>query len=339
MVSTVNTPAGPIRMWSTLPCPRLASWITRQPRSTSSSSRPPTCSSPRGAAVAALDQRQHVAGDHEHAHQQRHLRAEEAQVVQAERAPEQGGRDREHPERDERAQAQPLHGRARVLSGRAAGRDRGSTDVHLSFSGRLSYVIGALRTCSLSARLDRARAGRSPRIGPEKRGEARPSPKAWMSRPPKPRAERIAPDRTRTEARMPPMTRPIPIISHPSDICLLLRAHGEQRWLTPEVVPVLRQLEQRERAPRGAARRRARLPRGALDRRLAGARRDRRGVRAARRAAPAMRRARCTPRPAATTRRCAPARRSLGRHVIARLSRCACGPSEAECAPSCPPVG
>ncbi len=32
--------------------------------------------------------------------------------------------------------------------------------------------------------------------------------------------------------------------SHPPDICLLLRAHGEQRWLTSEVVPVLRQLEQ-----------------------------------------------------------------------------------------------
>jgi len=31
--------------------------------------------------------------------------------------------------------------------------------------------------------------------------------------------------------------------SYPSDICLLLRAHGEQRWLTSEIVPVLRQLE------------------------------------------------------------------------------------------------
>jgi hypothetical protein len=33
--------------------------------------------------------------------------------------------------------------------------------------------------------------------------------------------------------------------SHTSDIRLLLRAHGEQRWLTTEVAPVVRQLEQR----------------------------------------------------------------------------------------------
>lgn len=31
--------------------------------------------------------------------------------------------------------------------------------------------------------------------------------------------------------------------SPPSDVCLLLRAHAEQRWLRREVVPVLRQLE------------------------------------------------------------------------------------------------
>jgi hypothetical protein len=30
---------------------------------------------------------------------------------------------------------------------------------------------------------------------------------------------------------------------HPPDICLLLRVHGEQRWLISKVVPVLRQLE------------------------------------------------------------------------------------------------
>jgi hypothetical protein len=34
-----------------------------------------------------------------------------------------------------------------------------------------------------------------------------------------------------------------------SDICLLLRAHGEQHWLIYEVVPVVRQLEQREHLP------------------------------------------------------------------------------------------
>jgi hypothetical protein len=37
--------------------------------------------------------------------------------------------------------------------------------------------------------------------------------------------------------------------SHLSDICLLLRAHGEQLWLTCEVLPVLRQLERREGLP------------------------------------------------------------------------------------------
>jgi hypothetical protein len=34
-----------------------------------------------------------------------------------------------------------------------------------------------------------------------------------------------------------------------SDICLLLRAHGEQRWLIYELVPVVRQLEQRDAIP------------------------------------------------------------------------------------------
>jgi hypothetical protein len=40
-----------------------------------------------------------------------------------------------------------------------------------------------------------------------------------------------------------------PSLSRTSDICLLLRAHAEQRWLSHEVVPVLRQLEQRESLP------------------------------------------------------------------------------------------
>jgi hypothetical protein len=35
-----------------------------------------------------------------------------------------------------------------------------------------------------------------------------------------------------------------PITSHPPDICLILRAHSEQRWLVSEVVPIVRQLEQ-----------------------------------------------------------------------------------------------
>ncbi len=33
-------------------------------------------------------------------------------------------------------------------------------------------------------------------------------------------------------------------ISEPQDICVLLRAHGEEYWLTTEVLPVLRELEQ-----------------------------------------------------------------------------------------------
>jgi hypothetical protein len=40
-----------------------------------------------------------------------------------------------------------------------------------------------------------------------------------------------------------------PTTSHPPDICLLLRAHGEQRWLISEVIPVLRQLEQPRSIP------------------------------------------------------------------------------------------
>jgi hypothetical protein len=45
-----------------------------------------------------------------------------------------------------------------------------------------------------------------------------------------------------------PMTThfdPYPI----SDVCLLLRAHAEQGWLGHELVPVLRQLEQRDSLP------------------------------------------------------------------------------------------
>jgi hypothetical protein len=38
--------------------------------------------------------------------------------------------------------------------------------------------------------------------------------------------------------------------SHPpADVCLLLRAHAEQRWLSREVVPVLRQLESIDELP------------------------------------------------------------------------------------------
>lgn len=37
--------------------------------------------------------------------------------------------------------------------------------------------------------------------------------------------------------------------SPPSDVCLLLRAHAEQRWLSREVIPVIRQLETPELLP------------------------------------------------------------------------------------------
>jgi hypothetical protein len=35
------------------------------------------------------------------------------------------------------------------------------------------------------------------------------------------------------------------LISHPPDICVILRAHAEQLWLTSEVLPTVRELEQR----------------------------------------------------------------------------------------------
>lgn len=38
----------------------------------------------------------------------------------------------------------------------------------------------------------------------------------------------------------------VPETSHPPDICLILRVHGEQRWLISEVVPLVRQLEQQD---------------------------------------------------------------------------------------------
>jgi hypothetical protein len=38
-------------------------------------------------------------------------------------------------------------------------------------------------------------------------------------------------------------------LSPPSDVCLLLRAHAEQRWLSKEVGSVLHQLRQRDSLP------------------------------------------------------------------------------------------
>jgi|HubBroStandDraft_4_1064222.scaffolds.fasta_scaffold29746_3 hypothetical protein len=35
----------------------------------------------------------------------------------------------------------------------------------------------------------------------------------------------------------------------PSDVCLMLRAHAEQRWLSQEIVPVLRQLRDLDELP------------------------------------------------------------------------------------------
>jgi hypothetical protein len=42
---------------------------------------------------------------------------------------------------------------------------------------------------------------------------------------------------------------PSPPTNLPSDVSLLLRAHAEQRWLSGEVIPVVRQIETRERLP------------------------------------------------------------------------------------------
>jgi hypothetical protein len=42
---------------------------------------------------------------------------------------------------------------------------------------------------------------------------------------------------------------PLPSDTYPADICLLLRAHGEQHWLTCEVLPVLRQAERPQTLP------------------------------------------------------------------------------------------
>jgi hypothetical protein len=47
---------------------------------------------------------------------------------------------------------------------------------------------------------------------------------------------------------MPAITDNLDLLE-PHDICLLLRAHGEQRWLISEVIPVLRELEQPTSVP------------------------------------------------------------------------------------------
>ena len=46
---------------------------------------------------------------------------------------------------------------------------------------------------------------------------------------------------------MPRVANDPPTSTPPSDVCLLLRAHAEQIWLNHELVPVLHQLEQRDR--------------------------------------------------------------------------------------------
>ena len=43
-----------------------------------------------------------------------------------------------------------------------------------------------------------------------------------------------------------PNRSPSPRAASASDVCLLLRAHAESRWLSNELVPVLREVEQRE---------------------------------------------------------------------------------------------
>ena len=38
-------------------------------------------------------------------------------------------------------------------------------------------------------------------------------------------------------------------LSQPSDMCLLLRAYAEQRWITSELLPVVRELESPDQIP------------------------------------------------------------------------------------------
>jgi hypothetical protein len=40
-----------------------------------------------------------------------------------------------------------------------------------------------------------------------------------------------------------------PLISDPPDICLMLRIHAEQMWLTAEVIPTVRQLSRADGVP------------------------------------------------------------------------------------------
>ena len=72
--------------------------------------------------VVTLGERQDEAQDHEHAHQQRDLRAQKARTAQPEGPAQEGGRHGQDPERHQRAHAQPAHGRALVLARRARGR-------------------------------------------------------------------------------------------------------------------------------------------------------------------------------------------------------------------------
>ena len=46
-------------------------------------------------------------------------------------------------------------------------------------------------------------------------------------------------------------------LSHPSDMCLLLRAYAEQRWITSELLPVVRELESPEQIPKSSSERRS----------------------------------------------------------------------------------
>ena len=103
-----------------LPRPKLASWITCQRVGGQLLEQAADVLLGARAAVAAVDERQHVARDGEDDRQQRDLGGEEAQVVQAEGAPERGRGDGQHAERHDRAHAQAHDRRARVLSRRSA---------------------------------------------------------------------------------------------------------------------------------------------------------------------------------------------------------------------------
>ena len=265
------------------------------------------------AAVAALDERQHVAADHEHRDQQRDLGGEEERVLQPEGAAEQRGRGGEHAQRDEAAHAQAPPGRARVLARRC---------------GRSGRVRGAASSCLSSHLLiphRPARPRRLIRIGaaptrPRDRSAGTPRAEAWRRRDVLLKQPLGAAE---SNDRAPPLS---PEIRTAGTMTQALRQRASTRHLPAAARPRRAALAGLEGDPvaapaRGARRDRARrarhgagLPRSAVarSRACAAAETDAAAARAAR--APRAPSRRCSPRrPTATTRPCAAcARRWIG---------------------------